>query len=571
MLQKKESRFAFFEQGRFFLDEERFAWIKQLPKKRWNKEKGTVLLTALEFARLNAYDPVQFLKKEGSEQSQEIFHQLVHFKALQQPDLTGLASKLRPYQKIGVQWLWFLYSQKMAGLLCDDMGLGKTHQAMALITSVANLFLHHLHKCPLFLIVCPTSVIYHWQEKLQKFLPKKKIYTFYGSNRQLELLKADYDILLTSYGIVRLEKERLNTIEFEVAIFDEIQVAKNQLSQVYTALKAEMKIGLTGTPVENRLRELKSLFDIVLPGYLPSERHYRELFIHPIEKRDDENSKQILRRLTTPFILRRKKQEVLLDLPDKLEEVSYCALSEEQNRLYRELLQKRRHHLIETLQDGEQPVPYMHIFVVLSSLKQICNHPALYLKKPALYKEHQSGKWQLFVELLREALQSNQKVVVFSQYLHMLDIIENYLNEQQIQYATIRGSTKNRSKQLDFFNQEPACKVFVASLQAAGLGIDLTAASVVIHYDRWWNAARENQATDRVYRIGQTKGVQVFKLVTRGTFEEKIDQMIEQKSKLMEGIVSSDDQHALKKFTRQELMSLLEFSQDVQQIEESEG
>ena len=574
LLQKKESRFAFFEQGRFFLDEERFAWIKQLPKKRWNKEKGTVLLTALEFARLNAYDPVQFLKKEGSEQSQEIFHQLVHFKALQQPDLKGLASKLRPYQKIGVQWLWFLYSQKMAGLLCDDMGLGKTHQAMALITSVANLFLHHLHKCPLFLIVCPTSVIYHWQEKLQKFLPKKKIYTFYGSNRQLELLKADYDILLTSYGIVRLEKERLNTIEFEVAIFDEIQVAKNQLSQVYTALKglkAEMKIGLTGTPVENRLRELKSLFDIVLPGYLPSERHYRELFIHPIEKRDDENSKQILRRLTTPFILRRKKQEVLLDLPDKLEEVSYCALSEEQNRLYRELLQKRRHHLIKTLQDGEQPVPYMHIFVVLSSLKQICNHPALYLKKPALYKEHQSGKWQLFVELLREALQSNQKVVVFSQYLHMLDIIENYLNEQQIQYATIRGSTKNRSKQLDFFNQEPACKVFVASLQAAGLGIDLTAASVVIHYDRWWNAARENQATDRVYRIGQTKGVQVFKLVTRGTFEEKIDQMIEQKSKLMEGIVSSDDQHALKKFTRQELMSLLEFSQDVQQIEESEG
>jgi len=563
---KKKNRYVFFDKGRFQLDDNRFDWLKQLPKGRWDKNDETLLLSALEFMRLNAYDPVELLEDQASDESKVTYDQLVHFRTPEDPDIKGLSSELRPYQEVGVKWLWFLYSQRMSGLLCDDMGLGKTHQAMALLASVNNFFMQYSpgSKCH-YLIVCPTSVIYHWQEKLQHFLPGKRVYVFYGSQRNLEDFQENYDIILTSYGILRLEKELISKIHFEVAVFDEIQVAKNQFSQVYAALvglKASMKLGLTGTPIENRLRELKSLFDIVLPSYLPNESNYRELFIKPIEKRNDKKRKIVLNRLITPFTLRRKKEDVLLDLPEKIEEISYCNLSKDQHSLYKDVLEQRRHHLVEELKNGNSPIPYMHIFVLLSSLKQICDHPAVYLKCPGDYQKYHSGKWMLFVELLREARESKQKVVVFSQYLTMLDIIEKYLEKEQIGYASIRGATKNRREQLELFNFDPECEVFVGSLQAAGLGIDLTAGSVVIHYDRWWNAARENQATDRVYRIGQTRGVQVFKLVTKGTFEEKIDKMIIQKGQLMEEVVSVDDQGSLKKFTRDELISLLELTND---------
>jgi SNF2 family DNA or RNA helicase len=243
-----------------------------------------------------------------------------------------------------------------------------------------------------------------------------------------------------------------------------------------------------------------------------------------------------------------------------MEEISHCDLSPVQQKLYIEVLEKRRRHLIEELQDEHNTIPFLHIFSLLSSLKQICNHPAVYLKCPQDYQKYPSGKWNLFIELLNEARQSNQKVVIFSQYLGMLDIIQFYLEEQGIGFSGIRGSTQDRREELRRFNEDPSCEVFVGSLQAAGLGIDLTAGSVVIHYDRWWNAARENQATDRVHRIGQTRGVQVFKLVTLGTFEEKINAMIDRKGQLMEDVVGVDDQSTLKKFTREELMELLTYT-----------
>jgi SNF2 family DNA or RNA helicase len=291
---------------------------------------------------------------------------------------------------------------------------------------------------------------------------------------------------------------------------------------------------------------------------MPGESEYREIFIKPIEKEHDSQRKDLLNRLIRPFILRRKKEDVLKELPEKIEEIAYCDLLPYQQQLYTEVLQKRRHHLLEELCNDKGSIPYLHIFALLSSLKQICDHPAVYLKEPADYQKYHSGKWELFLELLREARESQQKVVVFSQYLGMMDIIEEYLSEQKIGFASLRGATQNRKEQLQMFNRDPYCEVFVGSLQAAGLGIDLTAGSVVIHYDRWWNAARENQATDRVHRIGQTRGVQVFKLVTKGTFEEKIDAMIKRKGKLMEEVVGVDDQHLLKTFSRNELIELLE-------------
>jgi SNF2 family DNA or RNA helicase len=258
-----------------------------------------------------------------------------------------------------------------------------------------------------------------------------------------------------------------------------------------------------------------------------------------------------------PFVLRRRKQDVLPDLPVKTEELCMTELLGEQKSLYRHVASQQALPLIQQLKDETAPIPYMHIFALISSLKQICNHPATYLKDLANFERYESGKWEAFVELVEEAMESEQKVVVFSQYLGMLDIMKAYFDKQRIGYAEIRGVTKQRGHEVKRFGEDPKCRIFLGSLQAAGLGIDLTPASVVIHYDRWWNAARENQATDRVHRFGQMRGVQVFKMVTKESIEERIDRMIARKSGMLEDVVFYDDHQIVKRLTRGEIISLL--------------
>lgn len=550
-----KDRYIFTKAGLIDLAEERFKWISKIKKNQVDLRSNKLNLSTLDLFRLSVYD--EFHAEEGK----EIFQSIVKFNISEEPDISLLKSHLRPYQLQGIKWLWFLYQHQLSGLLCDDMGLGKTHQAMALLAAIVSSRKEKKLEKTHFLVVCPTSVIYHWEEKLQEYLPSVRVCTFHGSRRSLKDFHRDYDVLLTSYGIWRNECDLLSQVPFEVAIFDEIQAAKNQTSRIHNSLlrvKATTRLGLTGTPIENRLRELKALFDLILPGYMPSESEYKEFFINAIEKEGNQERREKLSKYISPFVLRRIKRDVLLDLPEKVEEISHCDLSKDQAVLYTDVLSKMREGILAQLQDQNQSVPYLHIFSVLSSLKQICNHPAAFLKDPENYKNFQSGKWDLFVELLNEAQESGQKVVVFSQYLAMLDIIEKYLGENQIQFASIRGATSDRGNQVKIFNSDPNCRVFVGSLQAAGLGIDLTAASVVIHYDRWWNAAREAQATDRVHRIGQTRGVQVFKLVTKGTFEERIDNMIARKGKLMEEVIGVDDHNFVKKFDRNELILLLQ-------------
>jgi superfamily II DNA or RNA helicase len=560
--QSKKKRFLFTDAGLLDLDDRKFKWMRQLPKNRLDKRKNVLLLSTLELIRLHALEGLE--ASEEAYSSQNLLHELTEFRIPSEPDLTGLKSELRAYQKLGVHWLWFLYQHNLSGLLCDDMGLGKTHQSMALLAAIMNAKKGVEGNSPHFLIVCPTSVIFHWQEKLESFLPGIRVCVFYGANRSLEEFHQQYDVLLTSYGIWRIENELLSTVPFEVAIFDEIQIAKNHNSRVHYSLltaRAKMRLGLTGTPIENHLRELKALFDLVLPAYMPGDVDYRELFVRPIEKEGRQERRDLLKRFIKPFVLRRKKEDVLLDLPEKTEEIAHCVLLPDQQHLYTAAVNQSREYLLQRLQDSESSIPYVHVFALLSSLKQICNHPAAYLKTPEEYKKYSSGKWELFVELLDEARESGQKVVIFSQYLAMLDIFELYLNELGMGFSTIRGATINRGEQVRRFNNDPDCEVFLGSLQAAGLGVDLTAGSVVIHYDRWWNAARENQATDRVHRIGQVRGVQVFKMVTKGTFEERIDELISQKARLMEDVVGVDDHRFLKQFSREELIQLLTLNQ----------
>ena len=549
-------RFLFSSAGLLFFPQIRFDWLKGVSKRKFLQKGKKIRLTTLEWIRLGVLEEIEEPHGDTlrARRSRKLLDEFRRFETREILNLDGLLSKLRPYQETGVQWLWFLYNNGLSGLLCDDMGLGKTHQAMALLAAAKN---HRQEGEGKYLVVCPTSVLYHWEDLLKRFFPSMRVSVFHGIFRKLP---ADYDLILTSYGIVRTEAKFLSSVNFDIAVFDEIQAAKNAKSQTHKVLKTldvKMRVGLTGTPIENRLLDLKALYDIVVPTYLPHEASFRQLFVNPIEKGQDTERLTLFRKLINPFILRRKKKEVLLELPEKTEEIAYCPLSPEQRNLYNQVVKEHKEALLIQLENPEAPVPYLHIFSLLSTLKQICDHPALFHKRFAEGARHKSGKWELFVELLQETLDSGQKLVVFSQYLGMLDIIEAYLREKKIKYAGIRGSTRDRRGEMERFKNDSKCSVFVASLKAAGVGVDLVAASVVIHYDRWWNPAKENQATDRVHRIGQSRGVQVFKMVSKGTIEEHIHALIEKKVFLAEQAISYDDQTQIKTFERQELTHLL--------------
>ena len=398
--------FFFSNAGLIDLECERFEWFKAIKEGQVDFAKNTLWLSSVELIRLQAVEEVQ-CKGESA----KILKELLDFKISDEPDLNGLTSVLRPYQEKGVHWLFSLFKFGLSGLLCDDMGLGKTHQAMGLFAAIRNV---KSFQKPLFLVVCPTSVLYHWQEKLQEFMPGLKVLVYHGVKRR-ELLSKDYDLLLTSYGILRNETELFQELEFTLAVFDEIQIAKNHQSRLYGCLlqvRAVMRLGLSGTPIENRLRELKALVDIVLPLYMPSESDYSRLFVKPIERDHNMQQKQKLSKLINPFILRRKKGDVLLDLPDKTEEIAHCDLHPDQSRLYNEVLLHGREKLMPEIADSSKVIPYIHVFALLSHLKQILDHPALYLKQTADYKKYHWGKWELFLELLQEARESEQKVVV---------------------------------------------------------------------------------------------------------------------------------------------------------------
>jgi SNF2 family DNA or RNA helicase len=470
----------------------------------------------------------------------------------------GLKSELRQYQKIGAEWLFYLYENAFGGLLCDDMGLGKTHQIMAFLLGLRE---QEEIAAP-FLVVCPTTVLSHWETKVRAHAPSLKEVIYYGSDRDLESALRDGSLILTSYGVLTRDIEKLKKIPFSVAVFDEIQHIKNPETLSHKAaseIMADMKAGLTGTPIENRLEELKALFDLTVPGYLKSDINFFTRYIAPIQENKDKERQEELAKVISPFILRRLKRTVLDELPDKIEDILNCTLSNHQIKLYKDAVDSRGAGLLESLRKSNEPVPYMHIFALLNLLKQICNHPALAEKAPEKYETYESGKWELFKEILGEAIENGNKVVVYSQYLDMIDIMERYLVKEGIGHVALTGKSRKRGDIVKSFSDDPDCKVFIGSLKAGGVGIDLIAASVVIHYDRWWNAAKEDQATDRVHRIGQKRGVQVFKLVTEGTLEEKISAIISRKKDLMDSVIKEDDPGLLKGFSREELMELIRF------------
>lgn len=480
---------------------------------------GHVLVTKLELLRIRGSLRGQAVFR-GHASCEQVFRMFDELPAAgDAPTPSSLGMDLYGYQQTGYHWLWLLQQNGFGALLCDDMGLGKTHQAIALIRAITL-----TNPAARVLVVCPTSVLDHWREKLKRYAP--------GT-----------EVTLTSYGIVRSRVEQFRGKRFDLLVLDEMQTIKNAdtaTHQVLRAIDKGIAVGLTGTPIENHERELIALLDVVVPGYLP----------HHVEDR------ATLQRLVRPFILRRTKQQVLTELPPKIVDKRYCEMTSDQKTLYRKVLEARAKPLRMQLRAGAT-VSYVHVFAALNYLKQICNHPAS-AGGGFNVDGVSSGKWESFLELLDESMASGLKVVVFSQYIKMLELIERELQERGIGFATVKGTTRERGAEIARFRDDADCRVFTASLRAGGLGIDLTSASVVIHYDRWWNQAREDQATDRVHRLGQNKGVQVLKLITRGTVEEKIDDLIARKAQLADDVIRADDPSLVKQFTVDELQELLE-------------
>jgi superfamily II DNA or RNA helicase len=465
---------------------------------------------------------------------------------------------LREYQKNGLNWLWSLYHRGISGLLADEMGLGKTHQVLALLTSVYST--KPKVKQP-SLVVAPTSVISAWAQKLSKYNTGLKWHVYHGSGRKLPT--SGVDIILTTYGILHRE-EALREREWHIAILDEAQAIKNAgtiSSRASRALKARFRVAMTGTPVENHAGDLWSLMEFLLPGYLGSLARFKRLYGWGRDLPAEAQS-QALKRMISPFLLRRTKSQVLTELPEKTEEVLHCEMTPEQRKAYRETLNGTDARKARDDLEAGKKIDYANILALLTRLKQICDHPKLAsltqgkIKKIKSVDPSESGKWDAFEELLEEALGSNLKVVVFTQYLSMMDLIGEHLKSKEVGFTELRGDTADRGKRLDKFASDPECKVFICSLLAGGLGIDLTSASVCIHFDRWWNPAKENQATDRLHRFGQTRGVQVFKLQIPGTVEDRIASIIETKKQLS-GALIEESSVGLKAFSRKDLLDLL--------------
>jgi superfamily II DNA or RNA helicase len=472
------------------------------------------------------------------------------------PSLKQTKLDLRHYQEIGLRWLWWLYKNNMHGLLADEMGLGKTHQAMALMSAIQT-----ENPDARFIVICPTTVLDHWLDKMIDFAPNLKPIKYHGPKRSALLTEFERNgrVLITSYGILLRDIRQLSEMQWGAMTLDEAHFIKNNDTATYKAvcrLTSRIRVCLTGTPIENHLSELKNLFDFLVPGYLGSDEYFRKNFLTPLNTDDGAQAELALQKLIHPFKLRRTKDLVLPDLPEKVEDLRHCSLSDEQIKLYREVVAMKARPLVEQLENDENPIPFLHVFATLTMLKQICNHPAL-LKKGSDYRKHESGKFELLKEILQEALDSGHKVVIYSQYVEMIRIIKSYLTEAKIGHVTLTGQTRNRGEVIKNFQTDDNIKIFVGSLLAGGIGIDLTAASVVVHYDRWWNASKENQATDRVHRIGQNKNVQVMKLINRGTLEEKIDRMIRSKQQLFERFMDKDEE-IFKTLSRQELIELLQ-------------
>lgn len=459
--------------------------------------------------------------------------------------------ELRAYQKAGYNWLNFLDDYNFGGCLADDMGLGKTIQTLAFLQKQKE-----KRDNVTSLLVLPTSLVYNWQDEAKKFTPNLSVMIYTGTNRlkRPELFNT-VDLVITTYGIVRLDTEILEKYYFNYVILDESQNIKNpnaNISQDVRRLKSRRKLILTGTPVENSTLDLWSQMTFINEGLLGSLNYFKKEFQIPIEKKKDEHKTERLRNLVKPFILRRKKAQVAHELPDKIEKVVYCDMTDEQDKLYEETKSHYRNSILEQIEKNGMGKSSIMILQGLMKLRQIANHPRM---QDETYFGS-SGKLEMFRELLANALDGDHKILVFSQFVKHLNIIKEELNSQNITFSYLDGTTKDRKFEVETFQNNDNIKVFLISLKAGGVGLNLTAADYVFMLDPWWNPAIEAQAVDRAHRIGQKNTVFNYKFITKNTVEEKILQLQNKKLKLVNDLISIDES-IIKTLSKDDIENLL--------------
>lgn len=538
------------ESGEVRLPVNRSLYLNQLLK----GIKGTEIVKNAEFKKI-----VNELNKEQLEEEIKV------------PE--NLENVLRYYQKTGFKWLKVLDSYHFGGILADDMGLGKTVQMLSVIVDYVQNEKEDENTIPgqeqladhsakrASLVVSPSSLTLNWQNEAQKFAQGLKTLVIRGTlqerKRQIEEMN-QYDLVITSYDLLKRDVElyEKKNYQFRYIIADEAQYLKNsntQNAKSIKKIKADTRYALTGTPIENSLAELWSIFDFIMPGYLFGYRTFKSMYEMPIVKEENQETMAKLKMLIEPFVLRRNKKEVLTELPDKTVTILNNEMGEEQKNIYLNYLAQAKQELAEEINVNGYEKSQMQILAALTRLRQICCHPSLFMEN---YQEG-SSKLDQCIEIIEEAVNGGHKILLFSGYTSMFEIIEKELKQKQIQYFKLTGSTKvdERIKLVDEFNENPDIKVFLISLKAGGTGLNLTGADMVIHYDPWWNLSTENQATDRAYRIGQKNNVQVYKLITKNSIEEKIYELQQKKAELIDNMLSTKTSF-INKISKEEIMNL---------------
>ncbi|MBI9052518.1 MAG: DEAD/DEAH box helicase [Bacteroidales bacterium] len=488
----------------------------------------------------------------------------------------GLNAELRPYQREGFEWMQILQENHFGGCLADDMGLGKTVQTLTLLLNARGnvngenqefteksalaqldifdqIDLRNTKPTVTSLIVMPTSLVHNWEEEIKKFTPNLKCFKFIGQNRPKDIrFFKDYDIILTTYGIVRNNLELLQSYKFFYLILDESQYIKNPDSKIYKAIiqiNSKHRLVLTGTPIENSLTDLWAQINFLNKGLLGNLRFFKREFVQPIEKNTDPEKKEKLQQFIQPFLLRRTKNQVAKDLPDKIESVIYCDMTEEQKSIYEEEKSKIRNSILETIEKTEDK-PTILAIEGLNKLRQISNHPILI--DPEYTAE--SGKFQEITRNIENLIAENHKVLIFSAYVKHLNLFRKYLEKNNHPFSMLTGSTLNRNLVINDFKESEDKNVFLIQIKAGGVGLNLTAADYVFIIDPWWNPAVEEQAINRTHRIGQDKKVMVYRFISAETVEEKIQQLKARKSKLADSFINTDQV-----VQKMNLESILEF------------
>ena len=468
-----------------------------------------------------------------------------------------LNADLRNYQETGFQWLKTLDEYQLGGILADDMGLGKTLQLISTILS----YVEENDNTKPSLVICPSSLTLNWLNEIKKFAPILTVLDING-NAQERINKINeipnYNVIIVSYDILKRDIEiyKEKKYQFKYIIADEAQYIKNNNTQNFKAIKeieAETHFALTGTPIENSLSELWSIFDFVMPGYLFGYKKFKELYETPIVKNEDKTAMKKLKMLIEPFILRRIKEDVLTELPDKTITILNNEMEDEQRKIYMSYMTQVKREIEDEIAVNGFEKSQIKILSLLMRLRQICCHPALFIENYT----GGSSKLTQCIQIIKDAIESGHKILLFSGYTSMFDIIENELEKENIKYYKLTGQTKvsERIKLVDEFNENQEVKVFLISLKAGGTGLNLIGADMVIHYDPWWNLSAENQATDRTYRIGQKRNVQVYKLITKNSIEEKIYELQQKKAKLIDNMLSTKETF-ISKLSKDEIMSL---------------